>query len=130
MGFFDLFKKKEVDELGNPIDNSEYGTSQPSVSPFVDLNNVSFRMTIEDVFTITGRGTVVTGVVELGSIKLMDKAVLYRQNGETINTVITGIEMFRKLEDSATVGQNVGLLLRGIERNMVSTGDVIVKPQE
>src|SRR6056297_699123 len=86
-----------------------------------------FLMPIEDVFTITGRGTVVTGRVERGTVKLNDKVEIIGVK-ETQSTVVTGIEMFRKLLDFAQAGDNVGLLLRGISREQVERGQVIAKP--
>ena len=86
-----------------------------------------FLMPIEDVFTITGRGTVVTGRVDRGTVKLNDKVEIIGVK-ETQSTVVTGIEMFRKLLDFAQAGDNVGLLLRGISREQVERGQVIAKP--
>lgn len=87
-----------------------------------------FLMPVEDVFTIKGRGTVVTGRVERGILKVNDEIELVGLSGETRKTVVTGIEMFRKLLDEARAGDNVGLLLRGIEKEDVERGQVIAKP--
>ena len=87
-----------------------------------------FLMPIEDVFTITGRGTVVTGRIEQGTIKVGDKVDLVGIMSETKSTVVTGVEMFRKLMDEGQAGDNVGLLLRGIERTEVERGMVVAKP--
>jgi elongation factor Tu len=87
-----------------------------------------FLMPIEDVFTITGRGTVVTGRVDRGQIKVNDKIEIIGIR-ETKEAVVTGVEMFRKLLDYAQAGDNVGLLLRGISREMVQRGQVIAKPK-
>ena len=86
-----------------------------------------FLMPIEDVFTITGRGTVVTGRVERGQLKLNDEVEIVGLR-ETKKTVVTGIEMFRKQLDYAEAGDNAGLLLRGISREDVERGQVIAKP--
>lgn len=87
-----------------------------------------FRITVEDVFSITGRGTVIVGKVESGSVSVGDTVKILDSNGyEKQITTVTGIEMFRKLLNTATVGDNVGLLLRGVDRNAVKRGDVIVK---
>jgi elongation factor Tu len=86
-----------------------------------------FLMPIEDVFTITGRGTVVTGAISQGVIKVGDKVQLVGIK-ETKETVVTGVEMFRKLMDEGQAGDNVGLLLRGIERDDVQRGMVVAKP--
>ncbi len=87
-----------------------------------------FLMPVEDVFTITGRGTVATGRVERGEIKPLDNVEIVGLEDEPKKTVVTGVEMFRKLLDVAYAGDNVGLLLRGIQRNEVERGQVIAKP--
>ena len=87
-----------------------------------------FLMPVEDVFTITGRGTVATGRVERGTLKLNDEVELVGIKEETKKTVVTGIEMFRKLLDQAEAGDNVGLLLRGVDRTDIERGQVICKP--
>ncbi len=87
-----------------------------------------FIMPIEDVFTITGRGTVVTGRVERGQIKVGDEIEIVGLQEETKKTVCTGVEMFRKLLDSAEAGDNIGALLRGVERKEVERGQVLAKP--
>ena len=87
-----------------------------------------FLMPIEDVFTITGRGTVVTGRVERGTLKVGDEVEIVGLADESKKTVVTGIEMFRKSLDSAECGDNAGVLLRGIQRNEVERGQVLAKP--
>ena len=87
-----------------------------------------FLMPIEDVFTITGRGTVVTGKVERGSINVNATVEIVGIKPKSFQTTVTGIEMFRKLLDSATAGDNAGLLLRGTKREDVERGQVVVKP--
>ena len=87
-----------------------------------------FLMPIEDVFTITGRGTVVTGRVERGQIKTGDTVQIVGLQDEIKQTVVTGVEMFRKLMDYAEAGDNIGCLLRGIERKEVERGQVLAKP--
>jgi elongation factor Tu len=87
-----------------------------------------FLMPIEDVFTITGRGTVVTGAVAQGRIHTGDKVQLVGIKSETKETVVTGVEMFRKTLDEGQAGDNIGLLLRGIEREEVERGMVAAKP--
>jgi elongation factor Tu len=86
-----------------------------------------FLMSVEDVFTITGRGTVATGRVERGKIKVGD-AVEIVGIQETRKSIATGLEMFRKLLDESQAGDNIGMLLRGIEKNQVERGQVIAKP--
>ena len=87
-----------------------------------------FLMPVEDVFTITGRGTVATGRVERGQIKIQDKAEIVGLSTEKKETVSTGIEMFRKLLDYANAGDNIGTLLRGIDRKEIERGQVLAKP--
>ena len=88
-----------------------------------------FLMPVEDVFTITGRGTVATGRVERGSVKPADPVEIVGLKDEIKTSVVTGVEMFRKLLDEAFAGDNVGLLLRGIDRKEVERGQVIAKPK-
>ena len=90
-------------------------------------NEKPFLMSIEDVFTITGRGTVVTGRVERGQLKLNDEVEIVGLK-DTKKTVVTGIEMFRKQLDYAEAGDNAGVLLRGISREEVERGQVLTKP--
>ena len=85
-------------------------------------------MPIEDVFTITGRGTVVTGRVERGVVKLSDEVEIVGLSKESKKTVVTGVEMFRKLLDQAEAGDNIGVLLRGIQRTDIERGQVLSKP--
>ena len=87
-----------------------------------------FLMPVEDVFSITGRGTVATGRVERGTVKMADNVEIVGLADEKKTTVITGIEMFRKLLDSAEAGDNVGLLLRGVQKNEIERGQVLCKP--
>ena len=91
-------------------------------------NDKPFLMPVEDVFTITGRGTVATGRVERGTIKLNDEVELIGIKEDSRKTVVTGIEMFRKLLDYAEAGDNVGLLLRGVNREDIVRGQVLAKP--
>ena len=87
-----------------------------------------FLMPIEDVFTITGRGTVATGRVERGTLHLNDKVEIVGIKEENMETTVTGIEMFRKLLDEAQAGDNIGALLRGVQRTEIQRGQVLVKP--
>ena len=87
-----------------------------------------FLMPIEDVFTITGRGTVVTGRAERGILKVNEEVEIVGIKETSTRTTVTGVEMFRKLLDEARAGENVGLLLRGIKREDVERGQVVVKP--
>ncbi len=87
-----------------------------------------FLMPVEDVFTITGRGTVATGRVERGVLKLNDEVEIVGIKEETKKTVVTGIEMFRKMLDDAQAGDNIGALLRGVQRTEIERGQVLAKP--
>ncbi len=88
-----------------------------------------FLMPVEDVFTITGRGTVATGRVERGTLHLNEPVEIVGIKEDTKQTVVTGIEMFRKMLDEAQAGDNIGALLRGIQRNEIERGQVLAKPK-
>ncbi len=87
-----------------------------------------FLMPVEDVFSITGRGTVATGRVERGVLKVQDKIQIVGLSDEPRDVVCTGVEMFRKLLDQAQAGDNIGALLRGVQRNEIERGQVLAKP--
>ena len=91
-------------------------------------SDLPFLMPVEDVFSITGRGTVSTGRVERGTVKLNDKVEIVGLSNEKTETTVTGIEMFRKLLDSAEAGDNIGCLLRGVQKNEIERGQVLCKP--
>jgi elongation factor Tu len=111
---------KPILELMNAVD-SYIPTPQREVDkPFI--------MPVEDVFTITGRGTVVTGRVERGTVKVGDEVEIVGLMPEPRKTVVTGVEMFRKILDRAEAGDNIGVLLRGIQRTEVERGQVLAKP--
>jgi elongation factor Tu len=112
--------EEKILELLNAVD-----TAIPE--PVRDIDK-PFLMPIEDVFTITGRGTVVTGRVERGVLKINQDIEIIGIHTSTTKTVVTGVEMFRKLLDEARAGENVGLLLRGIKREEVERGQVVCKP--
>ncbi len=111
--------EKKIDELMDAVDEWIPTPERDNTKPFL--------MSIEDVFTITGRGTVVTGRVERGQLKLNDEVEIVGLK-ETQKTVVTGIEMFRKQLDFAEAGDNAGVLLRGISREQVERGQVLAKP--
>ena len=90
--------------------------------------DLPFLMPVEDVFSISGRGTVATGRVERGTIKMSDVVEIVGLKDENSSTVVTGIEMFHKLMDMAEAGDNVGLLLRGVQKNEIERGQVLCKP--
>ena len=90
--------------------------------------DLPFLMPVEDVFTITGRGTVATGRVERGIVKVSDEVEIVGLTAESRKTVVTGVEMFRKLLDQAEAGDNIGVLLRGVDRKDIERGQVLAKP--
>ncbi|MFS0698536.1 elongation factor Tu [Cellulomonas sp. 179-A 4D5 NHS] len=111
---------KSVEDLLDAVDENV-------PDPVRDIDK-PFLMPIEDVFTITGRGTVVTGRVERGKLKVNEEVEIVGIKEKAIKTTVTGVEMFRKLLDYAEAGENVGLLLRGTKREEVERGQVVVKP--
>ena len=116
--------------------------SNPAYKPVLDLmdavdsyiptpdrkEDMPFLMPIEDIFTITGRGTVATGRVERGVLRMSDEVEIVGLQEEKMKTVVTGIEMFRKLLDYAEAGDNIGALLRGVQRTDIKRGQVLCKP--
>ena len=125
----------KVLEGGSDVNGAEYAPMKelmdavdsyiPTPERPVDL---PFLMPVEDVFTITGRGTVATGRVERGIVKLSDEIEIVGLSAERRKTVVTGVEMFRKLLDQAEAGDNIGTLLRGIDRKDIERGQVLAKP--
>ena len=109
-----------VEELMDAVDESIPDPVRDTEKPFL--------MPVEDVFTITGRGTVVTGRVERGVINVNEEVEIVGIKPTSTKTTVTGVEMFRKLLDQGQAGDNVGLLLRGIKREDVERGQVVVKP--
>ena len=105
-----------MDTIDDYIPDPQRATDQP------------FLMPVEDVFTITGRGTVATGRVERGVLHLNDEVEIVGVKEEIQKTTVTGIEMFRKLLDEAQAGDNIGALLRGVQRNEIERGQVLAKP--
>jgi elongation factor Tu len=92
------------------------------------LVDLDFLMPVEDVFSITGRGTVATGRIERGVINTGDPVEILGMGAEDMTSTITGVEMFRKILDRGEAGDNVGLLLRGVDKEQIKRGMVIVKP--
>jgi elongation factor Tu len=111
--------EKTVDELMEAVDNYIPMPERAIDKPFI--------MPIEDIFSIQGRGTVVTGRIERGICKVGEEMEIVGFR-DTRKTVVTGVEMFKKLLDEGRAGDNVGLLLRGVEKDMVERGQVIAKP--
>jgi elongation factor Tu len=111
---------KSVEELMDAVDESIPDPVRETDKPFL--------MPVEDVFTITGRGTVVTGRVERGVVNVNEEVEIVGIKPTTTKTTVTGVEMFRKLLDQGQAGDNVGLLVRGVKREDVERGQVVVKP--
>ncbi|MBQ5367573.1 MAG: elongation factor Tu, partial [Thermoguttaceae bacterium] len=111
---------KNVEDLMEAVDN---WIPEP-----VRLVDKDFLMPIEDVFSITGRGTVATGRIETGVIHTSDPVDIIGMGAEKLKSTVTGVEMFRKILDEGEAGDNVGLLLRGIDKNEIRRGMVIAKP--
>ncbi len=124
------------------LESSSNDINAPEYAPIIELMNavdsyiptpdrkadLPFLMPVEDVFTITGRGTVATGRVERGTLSTSDEVEIVGLAEESRKTVVTGIEMFRKILDSAEAGDNIGALLRGIQRTEIERGQVLCKP--
>ena len=124
------------------LESTSTDINAPEYAPILELMNAvdeyipsperttdkPFLMPVEDVFTITGRGTVATGRVERGQLKMSEEVEIIGLTDERKKTVVTGIEMFRKLLDYAEAGDNIGALLRGIQRNEIERGQVLCKP--
>ena len=111
---------EKIDELMDAVDNF--------IPIPVRLIDKDFLMPVEDVFSITGRGTVATGRIERGVIKTGDPVQILGMGAENLTSTITGVEMFRKILDRGEAGDNVGLLLRGVEKEQICRGMVICKP--
>ena len=118
IGFLDFSKPKNI-----MVDQNDVQSVQPVQTGPIS-NSGSFELIVEDVFSITGRGTVVTGRVSKGNIRIGDEVMI---SPSGVRTVITGIEQFRKMLDYAQEGDNVGLLLRGISREQVHRGNILIK---
>ena len=124
------------------LDSASNDISDPVYAPIVELmdavdsyiptpdrmQDLPFLMPVEDVFTITGRGTVATGRVERGTVKIGDELEIVGLKEESSKTVCTGVEMFHKIVDEAIAGDNIGALLRGVDRKGIERGQVLCKP--
>ena len=111
---------QSIIDLMNAVDENIPNPVRDVDKPFV--------MSIEDVMTITGRGTVVTGRIETGTVKLNDQVEIVGLNAEKLTSTVTGVEMFRKILNEGMAGDNAGILLRGIEKNQIERGMVLCKP--
>ena len=129
-----IIKGSALKALEDP--NSEWGDKIMELMSTVDEyipdpqrdTDKPFLMPVEDVFTITGRGTVATGRVERGTLHINEEVEIIGIKEETKKTVVTGIEMFRKMLDEAQAGDNIGALLRGVQRTEIERGQVLAKP--
>jgi elongation factor Tu len=130
-----IIKGSALKALESKDPNSEYGAKIGELMDALDSYipepkrevDKPFLMPVEDVFSITGRGTVATGRIERGIIKVQEEVALVGFNSDK-KTVVTGVEMFRKLLDEGRAGDNVGLLLRGVDKNDIERGMVLAKP--
>lgn len=136
MGLFDFFKKPKTDleqyyedrKKREAQEQESYNDTSYQQNISADTySQSSFRITVEDVFTITGRGTVIVGQVQSGSVHVGDTVTLQRLDGSSRDVTITGIEMFRKMMDVAQAGDNVGILLRGLTKSDIAKGDILYK---
>ena len=125
MGLLDIFRKKDKVDGTYHRDRSRDGELYGFDGYEGNGAGKDFRITVEDVFSITGRGTVITGQVESGSVSVGDIVRLKRTDGSSRDVAVTGIEMFRKMMNTAQQGDNVGLLLRDVEKSGVGRGDVL-----
>ncbi|MGB4609501.1 MAG: elongation factor Tu [Saccharofermentanales bacterium] len=126
---------KALESTSDDINAPEYASIlelMAEVDEFIPTpdraTDLPFAMPVEDVFTITGRGTVATGRIERGTIKLQSPVEIVGMQEKPTNTVVTGIEMFHKMMEQGEAGDNVGLLLRGVDRNGIERGQVVAAP--
>lgn len=130
MGLLDLFRrpKTEQEEYYEKYDRQDSAKAAADAA-FIDnyYSSIGFSITVEDVFTITGRGTVIVGRIASGSVSVGDTVTLKRLNGSSRQVTVAGIEMFRKMLNTAKEGDNVGLLLRGLTKADIGPGDVLTK---
>src|SRR5699024_8898494 len=116
----DKEQEANIMKLMDTIDEYIPTPERPTDKPFL--------MPVEDVFTITGRGTVASGRIDRGTVKVCDEVEIVGLKDEVLKTTITGVEMFRKTLDLGEAGDNIGALLRGINRDQVERGQVLAKP--
>ena len=116
-----LFRRKQAESLDPQYLLAQAEAATPPPATF----GTSFRLTVEDVFSIRGRGTVVTGRVESGTLHRGEVVRHTRTDGTARDVTVTGIEMFRKIADTANAGENVGLLLADLGRDDIGAGDVL-----
>lgn len=124
------FGKKKADDMSVETLLDQANTASPTgPAPVAAVAAATvqgtFRMPVEDIFSIQNRGTVVTGRIESGTVRVGMQVDVVRAGGVATTTTVTGVEMFRKALDTATAGDNVGLLLKGLSREQLQQGDVI-----
>jgi len=128
MGLWPFGKKKSDDMSVETLLDQANAASPTGPAPVAATGGPgdgTFRMPVEDIFTISGRGTVVTGRIESGTVRVGMQVNVVRAGAVTTTTEVTGVEMFRKVLDTATVGDNVGLLLDKVTRPELQQGDVV-----
>lgn len=134
MGLLDFFKKLTksdveiyYEERNKRTKNQTLNDAQYNYNAPVPTLSSTFRITVEDVFSITGRGTVIVGHVESGSVRVGDTVTLQRLNGIKRDVVVMGIEKFRKKLIVAQAGENVGIFLRDLSKTDIDKGDILIK---
>jgi elongation factor Tu len=128
MGLWPFGRKKSDDMSVETLLDQANAASPTGPAPATAASvpgDATFRMPVEDIFTITGRGTVVTGRIESGAVRVGMQVNVVRAGAVATTTTVTGVEMFRKVLDTATVGDNVGLLLDRLTKQELQQGDVL-----
>ncbi len=125
MGLWPFGRKQEDRSVEALLEEANAASpTGPTAAPSASGDG-SFRMPVVDVFSIRGRGTVVTGRVEAGTVRVGMPVDVVRDGGVALSTTVTGVEMFRKVLDTATVGDSVGLLLEGLGKEQLHAGDLL-----
>lgn len=125
MGILNLFKKEKTETETFYEEKEKEKRQWETMNPQYSHDN--FRIVVQDVFMITGRGTVIVGEIESGSVSAGEEVILRRQDGTSQNVVVVGIEMFRKKLETAHQGDHVGLLLRDLKKKEIHRGDILEK---
>jgi translation elongation factor EF-Tu-like GTPase len=125
MGLWPFGRKKDDHSVEALLAEANAASPTGAVTEVGATADSGFRLTVENVFSITGRGTVVTGRVGAGTVRVGLEVTVVRNGQEVARSKVTGVEMFRKVLDSATVGDNVGLLLSGLSKQQLGRGDLI-----
>jgi translation elongation factor EF-Tu-like GTPase len=125
MGLWPFGRKKDDHSVEALLAEANVASPTGAATEVGTTGDGGFRLTVEDVFSITGRGTVVTGRVETGTVRVGLEVTVVRNAQEVARSKVTGVEMFRKVLDTATVGDNVGLLLAGLNKQQLDRGDLI-----